>query len=167
MALAGRGGALPDVSALVGLGPGLTPSGDDFLCGFMATLYGLGYPLVAQQVARIVIPLAATRTNLISAAYLRCAADGEIYEALRQILACVCGRGEDLDTQLDRMEAYGHTSGWDTFAGAVAAYSAICAIGDDAQMQATSAALIKSQRRNLVRDKPNPARDLNLRNACE
>lgn len=67
------------VERLVGLGPGLTPSGDDFLLGLLAALNIPGSP--AQAMRRIgaqVAKRAAARTHLISAAALKHAADGRV-----------------------------------------------------------------------------------------
>jgi len=41
-ALGSATGSPPPVEGLVGLGPGLTPSGDDFLCGMLITLHASG-----------------------------------------------------------------------------------------------------------------------------
>ena len=50
-ALSGSPRPPPALAALIGLGPGLTPSGDDFLCGVMATLHYLGRSAVARRLA--------------------------------------------------------------------------------------------------------------------
>ena len=42
---------------LVGLGPGLTPAGDDYLCGVMFTLHSVGRADVAQRLWSRVFPL--------------------------------------------------------------------------------------------------------------
>jgi len=67
----------PPVAALIGLGPGLTPSGDDWLGGAMIALRHFGRPDVAQRLADAVLAVAARNTSVISAAHLRCAARGE------------------------------------------------------------------------------------------
>jgi uncharacterized protein DUF2877 len=118
----------PAVAALIGLGPGLTPSGDDFLCGVMATLHYLGRSAVARRLAEGVLATAAAETNLISAAYLRCAAEGEASEVLLNALSSVAAGGDSrLEACLDAVHSAGHTSGWDTLAGAAAACTAVCA----------------------------------------
>lgn len=73
---------------LVGRGRGLTPSGDDFLCGFFQTLYaaraaGLPVPEIADTCAAE-LSGALNRTSRISGAYLRHALLGSyftIYDA--------------------------------------------------------------------------------------
>ena len=113
---------LPCVTALIGLGPGLTPSGDDLLGGVMIALHYFGRHDVARHVAAAVLPVAARETSLISAAYLRCAARGEGARVLFDVLECIAaGDGAVLEARLDAIDAVGHTSGWDCLAGAALA----------------------------------------------
>lgn len=122
--LTGSSGAasMPSITALVGLGPGLTPSGDDFLGGLMIALHYFGRRDVARHVATAVLPAAARETSLISAAYLRCAARGEGARVLFDALECIAaGDGAALEARLDAIDAVGHTSGWDSLAGAALA----------------------------------------------
>src|SRR5262249_14736230 len=77
--LSGKG--KPD-DALIGLGPGLTPAGDDFVGGAMIALRAAGNVPLAERIAAWALPLAATNTNRISRAHLECAAQGEGHEAL-------------------------------------------------------------------------------------
>lgn len=114
---------LPAIGTLIGLGPGLTPSGDDFLCGTMAALHYLGRAGVASRLAAIVLPRL-SETNLISAAYLRCASTGDASSVLFDVLDCLSGADSALLAQrLDAVDRVGHTSGWDCLAGA----AAVCA----------------------------------------
>ena len=65
----------PPVDRLIGLGPGLTPSGDDFLIGMLITLGLLGEKklsnLLAQEINKV-----ASKTNEISQIHLKAAARG-------------------------------------------------------------------------------------------
>lgn len=119
-ALAGSPALAPNVDALIGLGPGLTPSGDDFLCGAMAALHYFGCADLARHLADQVLPKAGG-TNVISAAYLRCAAAGQasalLFDALQNVLA---GRKVELESAITALQAIGHTSGPDSLAGAAA-----------------------------------------------
>ncbi|NLH79218.1 MAG: DUF2877 domain-containing protein [Phyllobacteriaceae bacterium] len=125
-AWAGAGGRdpVPDASRLVGLGPGLTPSGDDFLAGFLVALRRLGRGGIADAAARIVVPLAATATNSIAAAHLAHAAEGETAARFVDLFDRIAA-GDDAAAFLDRVAAVGHTSGWDGLAGMVAAGVAV------------------------------------------
>jgi hypothetical protein len=98
--------------ALIGLGPGLTPSGDDYFGGVMVALHAVGRGSQAAALWRWLEPRLASRTGAISAAHLAAAAAGDAHEALHGVL-----NGE-LD--LDALDAVGHTSGWDALAGAAA-----------------------------------------------
>jgi hypothetical protein len=116
--------AVPEPTGLVGLGPGLTPSGDDFLAGFLIALRRLGRGDHAEALAASVVPLAARATNAISAAHLAHAAAGEISARLIEVLDRIAAGG-DAEALLDRVETIGHTSGWDCLAGMVAAAAAM------------------------------------------
>ena len=120
--LAGAAASPAPVAGLIGLGPGLTPSGDDFLGGAMIALHHFGRRDIADQLVDAVLPTAARETSLISAAYLRCAARGEgahvLFDALDRVAAA---EGAAMDACLDAIDAVGHTSGWDCLAGAALA----------------------------------------------
>lgn len=119
-ALAGDAAPVPALDELIGLGGGLTPSGDDFLCGIMAALHYFGCAALAARVAEAVLPRAARNTNLISAAYLRCASAGDASSVLFDALACLVAADDArLEQRLDAVDRVGHTSGWDCLAGAV------------------------------------------------
>jgi hypothetical protein len=106
-------GRSPD--ELIGLGPGLTPAGDDFVGGAMIALRAFGEHALADRIARWALPLAEENTGRISRAHLRCAAAGEGHEALHDLL---CSFEE---VHLARLARIGHTSGLDAAAGALLA----------------------------------------------
>jgi hypothetical protein len=113
--------AEPAAGALIGLGPGLTPSGDDLLGGAMCALHAVGNAGVATRLGSWALPLARALTSRISYAHLACAAEGECGEAVNDaIVALVSGEAPDLD----RIDAIGHTSGWDALAGVALALHA-------------------------------------------
>ncbi|MGE5170811.1 MAG: DUF2877 domain-containing protein [Rudaea sp.] len=125
-ALGGASSPPPAVDALIGLGAGLTPSGDDFLGGVMTALHHLGRADLARALAKPVLACAVDGTSVISGAYLRCAAAGEGFEVLFDALACVlAGGGGRLDARLDALAEVGHTSGWDCLAGSIAVCGAL------------------------------------------
>jgi hypothetical protein len=104
----------PDDS-LIGLGPGLTPAGDDFVGGAMIALRHFGHAALADRIAAWALPLARTNTNRISRAHLECAAQGEGHEALHDLLCTF------EEKHLERLARIGHTSGLDAAAGALLA----------------------------------------------
>jgi Protein of unknown function (DUF2877) len=112
-------GAAPPID-LLGLGPGLTPSGDDVLCGALVALRAVGRSGAADRLAATVAVAAPTATSPLSGAFLRAAAEGlgaePLHEIIRELLS---GRTEVLARRLEALGAIGHTSGWDALAGAV------------------------------------------------
>ena len=122
-----RGGASipPRAGALIGLGPGLTPSGDDYLAGLMIGLRATGNRTAAAALWRWLEPQAATLTSAISGAHLAAAARGEVHEALHACVAALLGAkpargGVRWKFLLSRLDAVGHCSGRDGLAGVVA-----------------------------------------------
>ncbi len=117
-------GAPPEsaIDGLLGLGPGLTPSGDDFLGGMMIALRATGRRAAADRLAEAAMARADRATGRISRAHLAAAAEGEGAAALHEALAAL-GRADEatLDTALAALDRIGHISGWDALAGAVAA----------------------------------------------
>jgi hypothetical protein len=111
-------------ATLIGLGPGLTPSGDDLIGGAMCMLHATGRGEIAARLAAWVLPLAKSNTNRISAAHLECAAEGECGEAVNDAIVALVAGGE---VDLGRIDAIGHTSGWDALAGAALALGTLAA----------------------------------------
>ena len=105
-------------SQLVGLGPGLTPAGDDFLSGLMLRSWlDLDAP---ESVCAAVLHTVRSRTTTLSAAFLARAALGECNAAWHGFLHELrCGAGANLEQATRRILAYGSTSGADTLAGFV------------------------------------------------
>jgi hypothetical protein len=119
--------ALPEpVAALIGLGPGLTPAGDDALGGAMIALRGFGDAATADRLAAEILPRAREATSAISFAHLEAAAEGEGAAALHDTLAALARADVPaLIEGLQRLDRIGHSSGWDALAGAAAALRAL------------------------------------------
>jgi hypothetical protein len=108
--------ALPQaVAGLIGLGPGLTPSGDDFLIGALALLDALGEPRVHGTLARAVTDVAPGLTSPLSACLLNAAAAGHMGEHLHRAVASVIAG--NVAAAIAAVRSIGHTSGWDMLAG--------------------------------------------------
>jgi len=109
---------------LVGLGPGLTPSGDDFLGGLLFAAHSLktAYPQHFNWEGEPVTDLidwASTQTHPISHAILRDHAFGHGSEPLHEVVASLLN-GRDLDCTMagvTRLLQIGDSSGWDILAG--------------------------------------------------
>lgn len=105
---------------LVGLGPGLTPSGDDFWCGVMIALRATGCLDILKKVSGDVLKQAEYRTNKISRAHLECAAEGQGAQALHEAISALGVADEArLSSALCELDKIGHGSGWDSLAGIV------------------------------------------------
>jgi len=109
-----------EAGQLIGLGPGLTPSGDDYLGGVMVALHALGRGTQSAGLWRWLEPQLAERTSAISAAHLAAAAAGEAHEALHACLEELFKQASAWDAALAQLAAVGHGSGWDGLAGALA-----------------------------------------------
>ena len=111
---------VPDLGALIGLGPGLTPSGDDLLGGALVALDLLGRIDLRDGLWHAVREPARANANAVSLAHLTAAAQGLGGAALHAVLNDVLtGTTAALPRRLAAVEAVGHTSGWDALAGAV------------------------------------------------
>ena len=108
-----------EAAQLIGLGPGLTPSGDDFLGGVMLALHHAHRQTQARGLWRWLEPRL-SRTSAISGAHLAAAAAGEGHEALHAALRHLFQSAPGWPAALERLDAIGHCSGWDALAGAFA-----------------------------------------------
>lgn len=121
---------LEQAAGLIGLGPGLTPSGDDYLVGFLAGLWSSA-GLDAARRAFLAglskgIARRSRRTNDISRAYLLHAARGQVSSRLND-LAVAIGRGEEPDrlrALADASVRVGHLSGLAATQGLLAGLAA-------------------------------------------
>lgn len=99
--------ALRTATRLIGVGPGLTPAGDDVMAGTVAGLVLLGHP-AAPRFAAGVTALAACRTTELSRALLRHAAAGRVSVEYAAVLHALVGGGS-LATALDALLTSGPT----------------------------------------------------------
>jgi hypothetical protein len=107
------------LGGLIGLGPGLTPSGDDLIGGALIALAVLGRMELRDRLWGHCRGLL-DRTNDISQVHLRIAALGFGSAALHAAVhAVMSGKVEDLRPAFAALAAIGHTSGRDAFAGSL------------------------------------------------
>jgi Protein of unknown function (DUF2877) len=107
--------AVAPVQGLIGLGPGLTPSGDDFLVGALAALDAIGESDAHAALATAVANAAPGATSALSACFLRAAVAGHVGESLHRAVASLLTG--DADTAVAAVANIGHSSGWDMMAG--------------------------------------------------
>jgi Protein of unknown function (DUF2877) len=125
-------GAVELAEALVGLGPGLVPSGDSMLCGLLLALRLLGgataggtRPVwLADWLGAAVTGYAEQRTTPLAAALLQCAARGQASEEVSAVLHGIAGQ-EPVEPAARRLLSAGGASGaeltWGLMAGCAAA----------------------------------------------
>ena len=106
----------PALEQLLGLGRGLTPSFDDFLCGAVYTFGRLspGLP-IAERLRAELYAIAPRRTNIYGAAYIRAAATGGEFSLLRAVL--FSSPGAEREAAVAAMLAVGGSSGADMLCG--------------------------------------------------
>lgn len=112
--------AVDAAERIVGLGPGLTPSGDDVLAGLLVTLRLLGGAVpdgakavwLADWIGAAVTADAGKRTTALAATLLHCAALGQAGGEVAALLRGLTGLEPALPA-LRRLLAAGHTSGSD------------------------------------------------------
>lgn len=111
------------VRPLIGLGTGLTPSGDDLLVGYLAGLWCTVWDKSerVQFVSNLgkAVTRLSWRTNDISRTYLYHASRGQVSSRLADLAEMIC-RGENSDRLLSTVESamqVGHTSGMDAVTG--------------------------------------------------
>ena len=102
-----------DLGRMIGLGIGLTPCGDDFLCGVLAALILRGkkdHPFTRELKAYILEHL--KDTNDISSAFLACALQQHFSQAVHLL-------SQDISVNeiKNLFEQIGHSSGMDTLCG--------------------------------------------------
>jgi len=110
------------VKDLVGLGEGLTPSGDDCLVGLLAVLHVTGYlpslcsPPVRAQFCQCV----RLGTSQLSGEFVRCALEGHFAEPVCRLMRALCTPDTGVwQRHAAALAAVGHSSGVDAMVGIV------------------------------------------------
>jgi hypothetical protein len=137
--VAGDAAILSDAARqLAGLGPGSTPSGDDFLAGFLALLWVARRGVVLagwpdyDKVAGLILQAARERTDSASFAWLTGAARGEVSEAVKILLETLEEPviAHRLKRSAAAVLAQGATSGADTLLGMMVGGQVLLASGN-------------------------------------
>lgn len=116
-------GAITAIRPLIGLGPGLTPSGDDFIVGYLAGLWSTAGSdssrLRFMSSLGAWLSHAAAGTNAISCTYIKSAVNGNVSEPIAT-LAQRFGQAKSMDSVREATRTalqVGHTSGTDGIQG--------------------------------------------------
>lgn len=123
--------AIEYATSLIGLGPGLTPAGDDFLMGLFAVFNIWNSPCYSNKsFCEEVVIKAKNLTNDISYCALEKAAGGKVRESIIVLLnALFEGSEEELIASLSKVLAIGSSSGTDISLGIVAGLETNMKIG--------------------------------------
>jgi hypothetical protein len=105
------------IQGLLGLGPGLTPSGDDSVLGLLLMLNRWHGGLDWQALNQRVIAAAYQVTTLLSANLIECAAKGEADERLLKVVDGIVTGIPSLDDCVECIMDWGRSSGIDALVG--------------------------------------------------
>lgn len=102
----------------VGLGIGLTPSGDDFLAGWLLTLYAFKHPIVEtfQKHRTDWLNFIRARTTVVSYFMLEAALKGKGNEAMQELFIGIKTE-QNVKHAIDQLLSIGSSSGTDMLAG--------------------------------------------------
>jgi len=112
---------------ILGLGPGLTPSGDDVIAGALAALaLSDALPATADEI----IVAAQARTTSLSATLISAAARGQVVPQVAHLLRALAAgkRRTDINTLARRLFDVGATSGHDLALGLSAAFTSLARV---------------------------------------
>jgi hypothetical protein len=116
-------GAITAIRPFIGLGPGLTPSGDDFIVGYLAGLWSTAGSdssrLRFMSSLGVWLSQAAAGTNAISCTYIKSAVNGNVSEPIAT-LAQRFGQAKSMDSVREATRTalqVGNTSGTDGVQG--------------------------------------------------
>ena len=99
----------------------MTPAGDDFIVGVLLAVWAGRFGPQAETLCEPLAEIAAARTTLLSAAYLRAAARGECMQPWHALFHALCASSTDHLPRATRdLLSIGHTSGADALAGFLA-----------------------------------------------
>lgn len=113
--------AIDTVDELLGFGPGLTASGDDFMIGLLLLLnrwpgiHRLGHHL--QKFNKAVVEAAYQKTSTLSANLIECATFGQSDERIVNVVDCIVTGNPAPIECVSSLSSWGASSGVDTLAG--------------------------------------------------
>jgi hypothetical protein len=136
--------ALKAVDKLIGLGPGLTPSGDDLLTGVMAAgvFFSMVCPAISLQVRSLNSQIAARafkRTTVFGQMMLSDASGGEVVQPVGELLqTLLCSKeGDSLFRKARQVMAIGESSGKDMLAGVILGMEGFLNLGENREQPAS------------------------------
>jgi hypothetical protein len=130
--------ACESARSLVGLGAGLTPSGDDFLVGFLAGAVASGHDAASALSSELARAATLAQTTDVAASFLRHAARNEFSASVQGVARALLLQQQDVENQAarpgakfsaveretGRLLSFGATSGADCLLGVLSGVSA-------------------------------------------
>lgn len=118
--------ALKSAHQLIGAGNGLTPSGDDFLCGLILAMRSLKDPyskkVESYLVKAVEEALRSSRTTDISMQMLQFLVEDRAPRVYHQLIYSFSTGGKDMDKVVRTLGRIGHSSGLDMASGLATGY---------------------------------------------
>ena len=117
---------------LIGLGPGLTPSADDMLLGFLASQKILSScfwkKIKFSKLKTLLVEVAREKTTPIASEFLRYALEGVFSEILYNVFEALSqSDASEIDSSAIKLFLeWGHSSGTDTLVGVVLGLTTLC-----------------------------------------
>ncbi|REB05277.1 DUF2877 domain-containing protein [Sporosarcina sp. BI001-red] len=122
--------SLKCAQSLLGLGPGLTPSGDDYLTGMIAVFMVNKHPIPELRTfGESIEVFARTATHIISYSAIEQASIGRVRQSIAQLITFIFTGDEELLPAVDEVLKIGSSSGTDIAIGIVAAIELTMKIG--------------------------------------
>jgi len=125
------------LNCLIGCGNGLTPAGDDILCGALVTLHSFDIKAASQLSYRVTQQLPAN-TGAISAAHLLAACEGQAIAPLHQVLEHCCSYRRSptnaLKQSIEQLLHHGDSSGYYALKGVHAVLGVLATFRTDGEL---------------------------------
>ncbi|NLL47079.1 MAG: DUF2877 domain-containing protein [Firmicutes bacterium] len=106
------------LGALIGFGEGLTPSGDDIVCGLMAAFLYTGSEEFFTRTGELLLPIIGKKqaTTEVSRSFLKLGSKGLFLEILVKVYERLCAQ-QPIGELIELIGALGHRSGTDYLRG--------------------------------------------------
>ncbi|PKO12556.1 MAG: hypothetical protein CVU39_23550 [Chloroflexi bacterium HGW-Chloroflexi-10] len=108
---------LQNATPLIGMGRGLTPSGDDALSGLLFTLQRMNSTTWLMDIGQQLVEIAFQRSPTVSACLMACALIGETDPRIHTLFDSLINEDIPFQNQAIQLARWGNSSGADTFLG--------------------------------------------------
>ena len=106
-----------DLKNIIGLGRGLTPSGDDFIIGAILAFHYFFNKKFFDKLFKIIFKISELNTNLISFNYIKMALNGYFHNYVKEFLISLNRKSDDIILKIEKIMNIGNSSGIDFLTG--------------------------------------------------